>query len=200
MSVRASLLGLLRMQPGHGYDLRLRYDNLLNPDTPVKPAQVYATLGRLERDHLVTVISVDHDKGPERRTFELTPAGERVFESWLTEAARPEPKLQAVLYQKVVLAILLGRSIETLLDVQRVAHLERMRELNELRRSADATLSLLADYALFHLEADLRWLEVAAKQTDAVKEALESGTPGALGGLKPLLPSVLPDGSESDPG
>jgi hypothetical protein len=41
-----------------------------------------------------------------------------------------------------------------------------MRELTELRRSSPLTQALLADYALFHIEADLRWLELTAARID----------------------------------
>jgi hypothetical protein len=41
-----------------------------------------------------------------------------------------------------------------------------MRELTELRRASPLNQALLADYALFHLEADLRWLELTAARLD----------------------------------
>jgi hypothetical protein len=37
-----------------------------------------------------------------------------------------------------------------------------MRELTEVKRSGDLVDALLADHGLFHLEADLRWIEVTA--------------------------------------
>jgi hypothetical protein len=35
-----------------------------------------------------------------------------------------------------------------------------MRELTEVRRAGGVVDSLLADHGLFHLEADLRWIEL----------------------------------------
>jgi hypothetical protein len=61
-----------------------------------------------------------------------------------------------VLFAKVVLALQSGRDAKLLLDTQRAACMARMRELTEWRRRSPLTQSLLADYALFHLEADLR--------------------------------------------
>ena len=37
-----------------------------------------------------------------------------------------------------------------------------MRELTAMRRGDALPVALLADYALFHLEADLRWIELTA--------------------------------------
>jgi len=73
---------------------------------------------------------------------------------------------------KVVLAIILGDPLDDLLDAQRRAHLERMRELTALRQSAPLPTALLADYATFHLEADLRWLELTAARIDDLRTHL----------------------------
>ena len=72
---------------------------------------------------------------------------------------------------------------EPLLDAQRSAHLARMRELTALRRTAALPVALLADYALFHLEADLRWIELtAARAADLAGELpLLTPTPGTGG-------------------
>lgn len=172
MSVRLGLLGLLKDRPSHGYDLKLRYDQLLDPDRPVQPAQVYSTLNRLERDGLVELVRVERDRGPERRTYQLTHEGEGAVDRWLYEPVGPEPHLHTVLFVKVVLTLLARRSVDELLDRQREAHLVRMRELTGLRQAGNQAIALLADYALFHLEADLRWLDLASARIRDVGERL----------------------------
>ena len=82
----------------------------------------------------------------------------------------PEPHLQTVLFVKVVLALMSGRSAEEYLDTQRAAHLQRMRELTEMRRSGSLVDALLADHGLFHLEADLRWIDLTASRLAALAE------------------------------
>ena len=57
------------------------------------------------------------------------------METWLAEPVEPEPHLQTVLFVKVVLALMLGRPAEEYLDTQRAAHLQRMRELTEVKRN-----------------------------------------------------------------
>jgi hypothetical protein len=44
-----------------------------------------------------------------------------------------------------------------------------MRELTTLRRRAAIPVALLADYALFHLEADLRWLDLTAARVEELR-------------------------------
>jgi hypothetical protein len=47
-----------------------------------------------------------------------------------------------------------------------------MRELTEIRRTGGLVDALLADHGLFHLEADLRWIELTAARLEALTEAV----------------------------
>lgn len=174
MSVADALLGLLKVHPGHGYDLKMRYDALLDPSRSLQQAQVYATLARLERDSLVTVSGVDQGAGPPRRTFALTSLGRKELDRWLATPVVPAVQLHADLYSKVVLTAMTGGSVSDLLHRQRQTHMVRMREMTGLRQSSDLATSSLAEYALFHLEADLRWLELAADRADEVVRAAQA--------------------------
>ncbi len=172
MSVPYALLGLLEQQPRHGYDLKRLFDRYFAPDHPVAFAQVYSTLGRLEEKGRVRVDAVERAEGPDRRRYAITDEGTRELVRWLERPLDAEPHLQASLFTKVVLAILSGRPVEPLVDAERHAHLERMRELTAVRRTATMPVALLADYALFHLEADLRWLDLTAARVDELRHTL----------------------------
>jgi DNA-binding PadR family transcriptional regulator len=170
MSVPLTLLGLLERQPSHGYDLKRDYDAYFGKGKPLPYGQVYATLARLARDGKVNAGEPEPGAGPERKRYVITAAGVTEVESWLAEPVAPEPHLQSVLFAKVVLALMTGRSAESFLDAQRAAHLQRMRELTEVKRSGDLVDALLADHGLFHLEADLRWIDVTAARLAALAE------------------------------
>ncbi len=174
MSVPYALLGLLEQQPRHGYDLKRLFDRYFAPDHPVAYAQVYSTLGRLEERGRVRLEAIERAEGPDRRRYAITDEGTRELERWLERPLDAEPHLQASLFTKVVLAILSGRPVEPLVDAERHAHLERMRELTAVRRTAAMPVALLADYALFHLEADLRWLDLTAARVDELRHDLLS--------------------------
>ncbi|MCK9902621.1 PadR family transcriptional regulator [Parafrankia colletiae] len=174
MSVPLTLLGLLEREPSHGYDLKRVYDEFFGRGKPLPFGQVYATLGRLARDGKVMVGEAEPGDGPDRKRYVITETGATEFESWLTEPVAPEPSLQTVLFTKVVLALMLGRDAQQYLDAQRAAHLRRMRELTELRRTGPLVDALLADHGLFHLEADLRWIDLTTARLDAIAEAVRS--------------------------
>ena len=86
-------------------------------------------------------------------------------------AEEPEPHLQAVLFTKVMVALMSGRSAAEFLDGQRERHMTRMREITAARRAAEAQDALLMDYQLFHIEADLRWIDHAARRLDTLTES-----------------------------
>ena len=74
-----------------------------------------------------------------------------------------------MLFAKVVLALMLGRPAEDYLDTQRRSHLQRMRELTELKQTGSLVDALLADHGLFHLEADLRWIDTTEARLGALR-------------------------------
>src|SRR6185503_9102540 len=143
MSVPLTLLGLLERRPSHGYDLKRDYDAFFGRGKPLPFGQVYSTLARLARDGKVVIGEVGPGEGPDRKRYVITEVGATEVDTW---SAEPEPHLQTVLFAKVVLALLLGRSAEEYLDTQRAAHLRRMRELTELKRSGGLVDTLLADH------------------------------------------------------
>jgi DNA-binding PadR family transcriptional regulator len=168
VSISYALLGLVDREPSHGYDLKRDYDRLFGRERPLPFGQVYATLGRLSRDGRVVAGDPEPGAGPDRRRYAITSEGAADLEAWLATPEPPEPHLQTVLFTKVVLALLLGRPADRFLDAQRAAHLKRMRELTARRREGPLMNALFADYGLFHLEADLRWIELTAARLDTL--------------------------------
>jgi hypothetical protein len=69
----------------------------------------------------------------------------------------------------VTVALLSGRDADAILDSQRAAHLMRMRDATERRRGADLVGAMACDYELFHLEADVKWIEHAARRVQKEK-------------------------------
>jgi DNA-binding PadR family transcriptional regulator len=173
MSVPLTLLGLLEREPSHGYELKRDYDTYIGLGRSLPFGQVYATLARLARDGKVLEGEAETGSGPDRKPYTITEIGKRDVEVWLTEPIEPEPHLQTVLFAKVVLCLMLGRSANGYLEVQRSTHLQRMRGLTELKRTGSTMDALLADHGLFHLEADLRWIDLTEARLQALKEMVQ---------------------------
>lgn len=165
VSVPHALLGLLATGERHGYDLRRQYGRRFPAARPLAAAQVYATLERLQRDGLVRPGDAERGGGPERTPYTLTATGRTALRDWLREVVAPAEFVANPLAVKVTVALLLGErdTAQEFLRRQRAAHLARMRELTAAKVDPAATPSavLAADFAVHHLDADLRWMETA---------------------------------------
>src|ERR1022692_3700066 len=172
MSVPMALLGLLDREPSHGYDLKRAYDAYFGRGKPLPFGQVYATLARLSRDGKVLAGETEPGSGPDRKRYAITDLGVRGAGGGPPDPVEAEPHLQTVLFVKVTLSLMLGRNAGSYLDIQRGAHLQRMRELTELKQTGTLVDALLADHGLFHLEADLRWIDMTAARLSALAEVV----------------------------
>ena len=167
-----TLLGLLEREPSHGYDLKRDYDAYFGRGKQLPFGQVYATLGRLARDGKIVAGDAEPGDGPDRRRYAITETGREDVDAWLADPVEPEPHLQTVLFAKVTLALMLGKPAEPYLNAQRAAHIRRMQELTEIRRTGPLVDVLLADHALFHLEADLRWIDLTSARLAELAEVV----------------------------
>ncbi|MFD6416125.1 PadR family transcriptional regulator [Streptomyces sp. NPDC060194] len=176
MSTRHVLLGLLADGPRHGYDLKRRHDERFPQARPLAYGQVYTTLQRLVRDGLAEVDGTESDGGPERTRYRSTPAGGAELAAWIGETAAPTPFVANEIFAKVVVAILTGADPAAYLAAQRAAHLARMRQLTATKTDPAAALAtvLSADYALTHLDADLRWMTTAADRLASLTQEVGS--------------------------
>lgn len=159
--------------PNHGYDLKKLYDQYFGQEKPILPGQIYATLSRLKRDDkVVEVVDREVSGGPERVKYAITTKGKQALRQWMETAEAPSIGLQSTMYMKTVLALLNDGDAAPYLDNQRRAHIQRMRQLTNQRRHSTLSDTLLIDHILFHLEADLRWIELTSSRLIKLKEEL----------------------------
>jgi DNA-binding PadR family transcriptional regulator len=175
VSVPLTLLGLLEREPSHGYDLKRDYDAYFGRGRQLPFGQVYATLGRLARDGKIVAGDVEPGGGPDRKRYAITDSGRAEVDAWLGDPVEPEPHLQTVLFAKVTLALMLGRPAEHYLNAQRAVHMRRMHELTRLKKAGGLVDVLLADHALFHLEADLRWIDTTSARLAELRTLVRGG-------------------------
>src|SRR6266540_3779398 len=129
--MRYVFLALLASGPAHGYQLKRRHDALFASGWgPINIGQIYVTLGRLERDGLVTHRTVQQAGRSDRKVYELTELGRKALETWLGEPPDvPLPKSDLLL--KLVSASLVGAPDAP--DAQAVVGAHRQRCLQALR-------------------------------------------------------------------
>jgi DNA-binding PadR family transcriptional regulator len=92
--------------------------------------------------------------------YAITKSGVAELERWLSAPEPPEAYLQSVVYAKVIVALSSGRSAQAVLDAQRDQHVAAMRALTREKEKADLAGVVRADFALLHLDADVRWIDL----------------------------------------
>ena len=181
------VLAMLAKEPSHGYELRARLREALGPiGEAMNAGQIYVTLGRLEKAGLV---ASEREPGladrPDRKVYELTPAGQQRVAGWLAEVGWPGPA-PAEFHLKLVAAAA-GRLADPLaiVDAQRRELLRLLRDTQRaaLAEPAGSTAGLLLEGVALRLQADLRWLEAceqhwAARTVERDQEGVsrESGS------------------------
>ncbi len=176
MSLDHVLSGLLVAGDRHGYDLRRQYLQRFPLDRPVAAAQVYATLERLVRDGRVEPVARERVGGPDRVLYALTADGRAALDRWLGEVEPADAFVANPLSAKVTIALLVAdaTSARQILRRQRDSHLSRMRDFTRLKTDPGSTLQqvVAADYALDHLDADLRWIDTTVDRVTALAKEI----------------------------
>jgi DNA-binding PadR family transcriptional regulator len=165
--VQEVVLALLAKEPSHGYELRARMQDALGPlGEAMNAGQIYVTLGRLEKAGLIAVQQVAGPVDrPDRKVYELTPAGQQRVADWLVEVSWPKPDLAEFHLKLVAAAAARLADPLVIVDTQRR---ELLRRLRDAQRAAMAepdrsNASLLLEGIVLRLQADLRWLEACER-------------------------------------
>jgi DNA-binding PadR family transcriptional regulator len=165
--MRFPLLALLAGGPAHGYELKTQLEQRFGSVLPpLNAGQIYTTLSRLERDGLVDDDAVAQNGRPNKRVYRLTPEGQAELDRWVDDAT-PSPRLKDDFFMKLVLARAGGIADPLkLIDRQRGAYLQALRELDDVAATSDGdeTAALLVEGAALHLEADLKWLDLCERR------------------------------------
>jgi len=109
--------------------------------------------------------------------YRATEEGVKELAAWAREIAPPAPFVANEIFAKVVVSILSGGDAAGSLAARRAAHMARMGEPTAVKtgRGADLATVLSADYALNHLDADLRWMTTTAARLTTLTAEVDAG-------------------------
>jgi DNA-binding PadR family transcriptional regulator len=175
MPVRHAILGLLAQRPRYGYELRAAFAAVAGGEQnwDVKPAQIYATFARLEKSGFIVEERVEQDAGPEKRIYDITPAGRQSLNEWFASGVQREHQRDEI-YIKLMIAMASGAANPyNLIRTQRTHLYQELHDITLQRGRANpkSELSkvLLMEQAAMHLEADLRWLDMFESRLDEIQ-------------------------------
>ncbi len=130
----------------------------------VKPAQIYTTLSRLEKDGLVAKAAVEQDSGPEKRVFAITPAGRDLLAQWFMSGVDQDHQRDEFFVKLMVCLATGGAPPHKVIQAQRSRLFQDLHGMTAQRNRSNPKTELaqilLYDKGIMHLEADLRWLDM----------------------------------------
>jgi len=161
MSIRHSLLALLESGPMYGYQLRTEFEARTGGTWPLNVGQVYTTLARLERDHLVQAVSADAEG---QQHYRLTDAGRQAVAGWFrTPVDRTAPPRDELAIKLALALTTPGIDVEDVVRRQRTATVQTLQDYTRLKTRADdagdIAWLLVLDSLVFQAEAEIRWLD-----------------------------------------
>jgi DNA-binding PadR family transcriptional regulator len=171
------LLGLLRSQEMHGYQLHEAIDSHLGMGVQLTKPTAYRLLNNMDEDGWVTYREEQEGNRPPRRVYAITAQGEVVFERLLREnLANYQP---AEFTCQIGLAFLDELSAKEALPLlyRRRAGMEELLESTRAQGVHPGSLQLVLERQVHQLAAELDWLDtvIARIQTTQSGTSVEGG-------------------------
>lgn len=165
MSTRLVILGFLRFQPLHGYEIKQLIEQKMEDWTSIAFGSIYFALRKLEEERLIEKIATEQEGNrPSRSVYQITDAGHEEFMRLLRQVWREveHPRysfdigvffMQALPKDEIV-EYLKGRvaQLEETLDYLEAHRVERLADPRVLEFA-----NAIFDHGKVHLEAELTW-------------------------------------------
>lgn len=163
------MLGLLKLEPSHGYALHQRYETDLSCVWRISLSQVYNILHRLEKQgYIQPAGSESTSHAADRVPFQITRTGEQHFENWMRTPVGPSVRaIRMAFISKLYFARQLSRSdIDDLIAAQRSTidtHLEELRHKLDSFPKPQVVNRLGLQLRIKQLESLQTWFEETTK-------------------------------------
>ena len=187
-----AILGLLKEQPMHGYQLSRELGDSLGGFWRVSYGSLYPTLRRLEKAEAVQSVVDGETRARRKTTYEITEKGEKLFFELLQET--PHDNSTEDTKFRVRLAFFRYLPPETrirLLERRRATLEDRLSTIKDslrtTRERVDTYTLALMEHGRSATESDIAWLEglIAAERIN------DGSTGAARGGTKRREPRAL---------
>jgi DNA-binding PadR family transcriptional regulator len=170
MAIKYSILGLLLYKDMHGYRIKEHIEKNFGYMWSINYGQIYPNLKRLRADGLITQTEIvqNGEKGPPRKLYSITPAGEEAFFQWVSSPPEKPMILRDPFLMKFVFFGFgdQNRSLE-IIDEQVLStqeQLDRRKKNLEKWRSGGIYVRLISELGVNMNEMFLEWLKGARQE------------------------------------
>jgi len=152
------LLGLLRSQEAHGYQLHEAIDSHLGMGVQLTKPTAYRLLNNMAEDGWMTYREEQEGNRPPRRVYAITAQGEVAFQQLLRENLANYQPVEFT--RQIGLAFLDELSAEEALPLlyRRRAGMEELLESTRAHCEHPGSLQLMLEHQVHQLAAELDWL------------------------------------------
>ena len=159
MERKLLLLGLLRSQEMHGYQINELIDAHLGTSIELKKPTVYKLLGTMVNDGWINFHEEREGNYPTRRIYRITPEGEEAFQQLLRQSlANYKPISYLGNVGIVYLDALPGEEAVALLR-QRCEKVENLAQVLREDEQHEGGFQLMLSFHLGQLNAEMQWLD-----------------------------------------
>ncbi|WP_298820284.1 PadR family transcriptional regulator [Chloroflexus sp.] len=175
LTIELALLGLLRQQPMHPYELfrQMQQRDGLGSIWRLKQSHLYALLDRLEAEGYLSHHFESQGNRPWRKVLSVTAQGETVFIAWLTTPVFHGRDIRLEFLAKLYFARREGSALTAqLLERQIDSCRQWLRDTHTRMTSlpADSVEQMVLSYRFGQLQATLAWLESCRQALVEVSE------------------------------
>ena len=167
LTIEWSLLGFLRQEPMHGYQIyqRLSKSQGMGLVWHLKQSQLYALLTKLERREYVTYAIERQEGRPDRKVYELTAAGRVALLAWVRTPVARGREVRMEFLAKLYFARHEGEPVVAeLLVEQRAACRDWLAELEaQVAEHTDEYARLVYQFRIGQMEAVMAWIELCER-------------------------------------
>lgn len=153
------LLGLLRQQEMHGYELHDFIERTMQTCVDLKKSTAYYLLDKMAKSGYITESTEQSGNRPPRRVYHITETGEDHFQSLLRQnLATYEPAKFGSVVGLVFLDEIEAEEARPLLEQRRLILAEQLQMVTDVP-AHPGSLQFVIEHQKMHLEAELNWLD-----------------------------------------
>lgn len=162
------LLGLLRREDMHGYQLHEFINQNMASCIDLKKPTAYYLLDKMAESGWITEMETQDGNRPPRRVYQLTPEGEAVFQRLLREnLANHYPARFTGDIGLAFLDTLPPNEAKTLLMQRRVVLADEVATAQAVPHHAGSS-QLVIEHRLRHLQTELAWLDEVIERIGSI--------------------------------
>ncbi|HUN24454.1 MAG TPA: PadR family transcriptional regulator [Anaerolineales bacterium] len=178
MPLAHAILGFLDYSPMSGYDLKKFFDQSIVHFWSATQSHIYKALEKLEEDGFVSAEIILQDGKPNRKQYQLTPAGREELHRWVVTPLPLSPTREAWLIQiffshassnAEVIALLQNRAEQIKANLaafqqEKTTHPSTERASLPGVERKSRLWKLTGEYGAAYYQAELVWLEDAIRK------------------------------------